>query len=109
MVNPIGSTVLPGTPSEVLWALTEVASTLFMKEGTAIVEEGELNDDIFIVTGGIVSIECKLGWANGAPRVKVVGRLRTGAVLGDICMMGAQAPHMATVRAMTTAQVLHIP
>eukprot|EP00927_Polykrikos_kofoidii_P044061 TRINITY_DN38136_c0_g1_i2.p1 TRINITY_DN38136_c0_g1~~TRINITY_DN38136_c0_g1_i2.p1 ORF type:complete len:1517 (-),score=269.81 TRINITY_DN38136_c0_g1_i2:238-4683(-) len=100
----------PDTPSEVSWALSQIAVPFVVEQGKDIVTEdttGEVADTLIILDSGAATAERRVNGEDGEDRV--IGRLRQGAIIGDFCLIGAEIPRPASVRSRTRVEAIKIP
>ncbi|CAL1146231.1 unnamed protein product [Cladocopium goreaui] len=112
-------TVFPGAPSEAMYALASVARSTLVPKGSFVVSEGETGEDadaLVLLVSGVASVLKKAPERQGEVRVEdhvleqqTVGRLRGGAIIGDISLIGASMPRPATVRAKTDVEAIVFP
>ncbi len=80
--------------------LAGVAEVRHYKAGETLIEEGEFNDKLFLLTGGSVRIESE--------DAGVIGTLKPDAILGEISTSGMSLP-VATVTAAEDVEVMTLP
>lgn len=107
--------LLPGAPSEVLWRLAEVARQERVEAGALVVAAGGLGfagdqgdargEALLILTAGRAVVEK----SQALGEVIKVGQLGPGAIIGELCLLGAKVSHPISVRAVTDVEVLVLP
>lgn len=111
LMSKCAGTLFPGAPLEVLGAVAEISVLISKEPGAELVVEGTTGDDgesIFVIDSGVATVE-KQVTQNGTCAMKQIGRLRSGAIIGDIALIGAAIPRAATVRAKTRVDALFLP
>jgi len=106
-----GTSVFPDAPSEALWAVAEISERRTYEKGECIVCEGEISESwgaIIVIERGIADVEKVVG-REGVAGKEVIGCLNSGAIIGDLCLIGAHIPKAATVRARSTVEVIAMP
>lgn len=105
-------TVFPGAPSEAMYALASVARSTLVPKGSFVVSEGETGEDadaLVLLVSGVASVLKKVRVEDHVLEQQTVGRLRGGAIIGDISLIGASMPRPATVRAKTDVEAIVFP
>lgn len=111
LMPSVTSAILPGAPAEVVLAIAEIAKLESFATGAAMVTEGtcgEEADSIIIISEGVAMVEKRTATVAGIVRVETIGRLRQGALIGAMSLIGASVPRGATVRAKTDVEALSI-
>ena len=93
-----GAPFFAGLSSEDLEGILRVGRSVSFEAGQTIVEQGDLGDGMYIITGG-------------AAEVDVGGRfhrLKTGDIFGEMALVSA-GKRMATVKAVEPVEALMIP
>lgn len=112
LMETVGRFVLPRAPAHAMWSLAELAHTVQIPPGHAVVEEddqGEQADALFIVAHGEAIVEKKVCNSSAAVTTETLGRLRKGAIIGGVCLIGASVPRAATARAKIEVEALEVP
>eukprot|EP00927_Polykrikos_kofoidii_P060077 TRINITY_DN55141_c0_g1_i1.p1 TRINITY_DN55141_c0_g1~~TRINITY_DN55141_c0_g1_i1.p1 ORF type:complete len:1693 (+),score=261.07 TRINITY_DN55141_c0_g1_i1:75-5081(+) len=105
--------VIPGMPPEVAWSLAEASQKAHIEKGETMVIEAdveEASEAVIVIQRGEANVE-KLNKVDskGSAGASVIGKLRPGAITGDVCLVGVRIPRAATVRALTGVDVVKIP
>lgn len=107
-----GGKLFPAVPPEIMWNIAEVSQRLIRDGGIALMHEGENRGEghssIHIIDEGQCSIE-KLIPQGSTAKPTVVGHLGPGAIIGEVCLMKSGVLSPATVRALTSVDVVKIP
>ena len=90
-------------PDEHLRRLAEQAIPMFLKAGEFLINEGDQADDLFVVVSGEFDVTKRSGTSE-IP----LARVGPGALQGELAAL-ERGKRMASVRAMTDAEVLRIP
>jgi CRP-like cAMP-binding protein len=104
----LSNAVLPGAPPEVIWQLAEAAERMLVSTGHEVVSEGDDGDDgesLIVIDSGVATVEKKMP----DKERETIGRLRSGAIIGDLCLIAAAVPRAATVRAKTDVEAIKVP
>ena len=64
---------------------------------------------LVLIVNGVASVLKKVRVEKGVVEQQTVGRLRGGAIIGDLSLIGAQVPRAATVRAKTDVEAIVVP
>ncbi|CAE7195742.1 SKOR [Symbiodinium natans] len=130
-------TVFPGAPFEAVYMLAESGKRCQVPKGSNVVVEGETGEDadaLVLIVNGVASVLKKVQEVDGTAEqqvrdyarflfqegpwlvfvffhnlAEVVGRLRAGAIIGDVSLIGALVPRPATVRAKTDVEAVVLP
>jgi len=105
------STLFANVPPHVMWAISEMVDSEVIPEGECIVSEGEVGEgaeSVKIIEEGSAIVEKTKGINPNKSECLPIGRLGPGAVIGDLCLIGATIPRPATARASTAVHVLTI-
>lgn len=112
LMSKFNAVIFPGAPMEVIYEMAASADHLtFLKNDDMVCEGdyGEGGDALILILEGVAMVLKKVKSENGVPQMETIGRLRAGAVIGDISLIGAEIPRSATVRAKTDVEALKIP
>lgn len=109
LMKTFGDVVLPGAPPEAIWAVTEISDAFCLEDGCEIVREGDHNQDLVVIVDGVATVERAVSWRDGLLVKEVIGRVRGGAVIGDLGLLGAGVPRPATVVATTRVEGIRVP
>lgn len=103
---------LPADP-EILWAIAEVARRSRAEAGSLVVTEGDAGDgseDLILIEEGLAVVEkAARSAAGGLAKAVAVGQLASGALIGELCLLTSNVPRAATVRAVTSVELLVLP
>lgn len=105
------SELLPGVPDEVLCEITEACDWCEVAEGEALASEGDCGDvgeSVFLIHSGTAEARKLVGKTTHEAEMEVIGKLRPGAIVGDICLVGAQIPRAASVIATSQLSAVRI-
>ncbi|GAB6042581.1 cyclic nucleotide-binding domain-containing protein [Endothiovibrio diazotrophicus] len=95
---------LPGLSPEILAALGEIARAVDYRDGALIMEEGELSDDLYLITSGGVDIFRASHGGRAEQQVAVLGE---GEMLGEMALIDG-APRSLSARAKGDSRLLRI-
>lgn len=112
MMEKFQLTVFPGAPTEAMYALAASSRQTLVAKGNFVVAEGETGEDadaLVLLVSGVASVLKKVRVEQGGVIQETVGRLRGGAIIGDISLIGASMPRPATVRAKTDVEAIVFP
>lgn len=85
-------------------ALLSLSKSQELPPEEIIINEGEINDDIFIIIEGEVEILKKEDEGDGQYKI---GMLNAGAVIGEMCLL-EKVPRAATIQALSDTNILII-
>jgi len=103
-------TLFPGAPAEFTWGLAEIAQAFSVDAGEKFVIEGSRGfgaDDIILIEQGVAAVEKTVNGKKKEPLL--IGKLREGAIIGDLCLMGSNFPRAAAVVSKTRLEGLRLP
>lgn len=102
--------MLPHVHPQVMWVIGARCHRRTLKTSEMLTIEGEIDENIYIVTSGTAVVE-KLVGVNPSLKAahETIGRLGPGAIVGDLCLVGAAMPRAASVRARTPIRVIALP
>mmetsp|Transcript_57469 Transcript_57469/g.136655 ORF Transcript_57469/g.136655 Transcript_57469/m.136655 type:complete len:1476 (+) Transcript_57469:64-4491(+) len=105
--------LFPGAPPEIVWHVAEVAEKFKIEPGEILAaegESGEAGEALYVIKNGVAMVEKLVSCEDeGDTKMMVIGRLRPGAIIGEVCLLGAGVPRSATVRARTGIEAIKIP
>mmetsp|Transcript_47864 Transcript_47864/g.86344 ORF Transcript_47864/g.86344 Transcript_47864/m.86344 type:complete len:1659 (-) Transcript_47864:128-5104(-) len=104
--------VFPGAPVEAIYGMAECGEHITVPKGGNVVSEGEIGeagDSIVLILDGVTTVLKKVRVVKGVPQMETIGRLRAGAIVGDISLIGGEIPRSATVRAKTDVEAVRFP
>eukprot|EP00931_Biecheleriopsis_adriatica_P083389 TRINITY_DN5698_c0_g1_i2.p1 TRINITY_DN5698_c0_g1~~TRINITY_DN5698_c0_g1_i2.p1 ORF type:complete len:1605 (+),score=366.13 TRINITY_DN5698_c0_g1_i2:141-4955(+) len=102
--------VFPAAPVEAALALAEIGERTIVEKGQEVVTEGEVGEEgdrMVLVIDGVAMVLKKVRVVRGVDQLETIGRLRAGAIVGDISMITGDKPRPATVRAKTDLDVIN--
>jgi len=104
----ISRALLPCVPIEALWAMVEISDRVILEAGDVLVSECEHDEALVAIESGQAAVEKMIGDAEKL-EPRDLGVLGPGAIIGDLCLIGAKVPRAATVRAITRVSALRLP
>jgi len=112
MSKQFSDVVFPGVPVEVVFSVAAAGVVMIVAKGQDIVQEGDRGEDgdsLVLMVDGVAMVLKKIKTVKKVVQVETIGRLRAGAIIGDISLIGADIPRSATVRAKTDVEVIRFP
>lgn len=100
--------VFPGAPVEAVYELAGGAEYVSVPVDGDIITEGEINDDLVLIMDGVATVLKKVQVVDGQDQTETIGRLRAGAIIGDVCLLRTDMPRPATVRAKTDVKTIRL-